>query len=67
MLLIIDDNTTFSRFSNLLGRDFMSKTLYLAQKRKRGQITSSTLSRYRQTPMFHKLVKVHAEQREPST
>ena len=36
-------------------------------KRKRGQNTSSTFLRYRQTPVLHKLVNAHAFQRELST
>ena len=36
------------------------------QIKKRGQITSSMLSRHRQTPHLLKRVKVHAEQREQS-
>jgi hypothetical protein len=36
-------------------------------KRKRGQFTSSTYSRYRQTPILLKRVNAHAERRELST
>jgi len=36
-------------------------------KKKRGLITSSTYSWYRQTPLQLKRVKVHASRREPFT
>ena len=54
--------------------DFISNKLYLVifikvcnTNKKRGQFTSSTFLRYRQTPNVLKLVNAHAMRRELST